>query len=141
MLFLDRESVCVGACCALALIGVLVAASPSLAQPAADERTAAANLQKLAIEVRELDRCMAIVSVEDISAFEPLTRTYYRKADELAKAIDDHAARFAARRSKHETALSFKYRVWESTLRAGSERARLPPALNRQVCTALASAR
>ena len=101
---------------------------------------AAANLQKLAAEVRELDRCMAIVSVEDISAFEPLTRAYFQKAEALAKAIEDHVTRFSGRRGKHESVLAFKYRIWESSLRAGSERARLPPVLNRQVCAILSVA-
>jgi len=111
--------------------------SPGFAQTDGEQRMQAANLQKLATEVRELDRCMAIVSVEDLSAFEPLTRAYFQKADALAKAIEDHVTRFAGRRGKHETVLAFKYRVWENSLRAGSERARLPPALNKATCAAL----
>src|SRR5262245_12292175 len=95
------------------VVWLVLSAPVCLAQTIDNEqRTQMANLQKLAAEVRELDRCMAIVSVEDLSAFEPLTRAYFRKADELTKAIEDHVTRFVARRGKHETVLAFKYRIW-----------------------------
>src|SRR5713226_2067072 len=110
----------------------LLSASACFAETADQaQRMHAFNLQKLATDARELDRCMAVISVEDIAAFEPVVRAYFRKADELAKAIEDHVSRYASRRGKQETVLAFRYRVWEVSLRVGAEKARPVSALNR----------
>jgi hypothetical protein len=102
-----------------------------------DQRTRWLNLHKLATDVKELNRCTAVVSVEDLAAFEPIVKTYNRKTDELAKAIDDFATRYADRRSKQETVFGFRYRIWDVVLQAGAEKARPVSALNRDICTAL----
>ncbi len=106
-----------------------------------EQRMHSFYLQKLAADARELDRCMAVISVEDIAAFEPIVRVYFRKADELAKAIEDHVSRYASKRGKHETVLAFRYRVWEDSLRVGAEKARPVSALNRNICSALTPSR
>jgi hypothetical protein len=82
---------------ALSLICLLLSASSSAAQVADKEQRL--QIQKLATEVRELDRCMGVVSVEDIAEFEPVVRAHYRKADELTKAIENYVTRYAIRRS------------------------------------------
>ena len=102
-----------------------------------EQRTRWLNLSKLATDVKELSRCTAVVSVEDLAAFEPIVRTYNRKTDELAKAIEEFVSRFADRRGKLETILSFRYRVWDVTLQAGAEKARPVSALNRDACSSL----
>jgi hypothetical protein len=113
-------------------------ASASLAEVADKElRARTLQLQKLATEVKELNRCMGIVSVEDLSAFEPIVKTYNRKTDELAKAVEEFATRYADKRGKHETVFSFRYRVWDITLQSGLEKARPVAALNRELCVAL----
>src|SRR4029077_4860681 len=89
-----------------------------------DQRIRWLNLQKLAIEARELNRCTGVIWVEDISAFEPITRAYFRKTDELAKAIEEFVSRYSNRRGKDETIPAFRYRVWDVTLQAGAEKAR-----------------
>ena len=120
------------------LAGLLLSASACLAEPAdKDQRTRWLSLAKLATDVKELSRCTAVVSVEDLAAFEPIVRTYNRKTDELAKAIDDFVSRYADRRGKQETIFGFKYRVWDVSLQAGAEKARPVSALNRDVCSAL----
>jgi hypothetical protein len=116
----------------------LLSASTCLAEIAdKEQRTRWLALQKLAIEVKELNRCTAVVSVEDLAGFQPITQAYNRKTDELARAIDDFATRYADRRTKQETAFAFKYRVWDVTLQAGTEKARPAAALNREACSAL----
>jgi hypothetical protein len=117
-----------------------VSAAPGFAQVLADKEQNAKLLQlrKMATEVRELERCMALISVEDLSAFQPVVSAHYRKADELTKAIEDFVSRYAAKRGKQETVGSFKYRIWEASLRGGSEGARSPPTLNRVTCSELA---
>jgi hypothetical protein len=102
-----------------------------------EQRTRWLNLHKLATDVKELNRCTAVVSVEDLAAFEPIVRAYNRKTDELAKAIEDFVSRHADRRSKQETIFSFRYRVWDVSLQAGAEKARPVSALNRDVCSTL----
>jgi len=122
----------------LLLACALLSASVCFAEPAdKDQRTRWLSLAKLATDVKELNRCTAVVSVEDLAAFEPITRTYNRKTDELAKAIDDFVSRYADQRGKQETILGFKYRVWDVSLQAGTEKARPVSALNRDVCRAL----
>ena len=122
----------------LCLFAGIVAVTPCIAEtPDKDQRTRALALQKLAIEAKELIRCTAIVSVEDLSGFEPIMKAYNKKTDELARAIEDFVARFASQRAKHETVLGFKYRVWDMTLQAGAENARPSSALNREICGAL----
>jgi hypothetical protein len=117
----------------------LLAASTCLAQaPSPDQRTRAATLAKLATEVRELSRCMGIVSVEDSAAFQPLALAYDRKTDALSKAVEDYVSRFKdSRGNKRETVFGFRYRVWDLTLQAGNEKARPASALNREICGAL----
>lgn len=122
----------------LLLTGLLFSTSACLAEIAdKDQRARWLNLQKLATDVKELHRCTAVVSVEDLAAFEPVTRTYNRKTDELARAIEEFVSRYADRRSKHETVFAFRYRVWDVTLQAGAEKARPASALNREMCSAL----
>ena len=117
----------------------LLHAPASLAQTGnADQRVRAATLQKLATEAKELSRCMGIISVEDSAAFQPLVIAYYRKTDELAKAVDDYVSRYKdGRGNKHETVFGFRYRVWDLTLQTGAEKARPASALNRDACSAL----
>lgn len=118
---------------------VLLPASVCFAEIAdKDQRAGWLKLQKLATEVKELNRCTAVISVEDLVAFQPVVSAYNRKADELAKAVDDFVSRYAGRRGKHETIFAFKYRVWDVTLQTGAEKARPPSALNREICGALA---
>ena len=102
-----------------------------------EQRTRWFNLHKLAIDVKELNRCTAVVSVEDLAAFEPIVRAYNRKTDELAKAIEEFVSRYADRRSKQETVFSFRYQVWDVSLQAGAEKARPVSALYRDACSAL----
>jgi hypothetical protein len=102
-----------------------------------EQRTRWLNLHKLATDVKELNRCTAVVSVEDLAAFEPIVRAYNRKTDELAKAIEEFVFRYADRRSKQETIFSFRYRVWDISLQAGTEKARPVSALNRDACSTL----
>ena len=125
--------------CALFVTGALLHAPACLAQAAnADQRARAAHLQKLAVEVKELSRCMGIVSVEDSAAFQPLRLAYSRKTDELAKAIEDYVARYKdGRGNKQETDFGFRYRIWDLTLQSGNEKARAASALNRDTCSAL----
>jgi hypothetical protein len=102
-----------------------------------EQRTRWLNLHKLATDVKELNRCTAVVSVEDLAAFEPIVRAYNRKTDELAKAIEEFVSRYADRRSKQETIFSFRYRIWDISLQAGTEKARPVSALNRDACSTL----
>ena len=102
-----------------------------------EQRTRWLSLAKLATDVKELNRCTAIISVEDLAAFEPIVRAYNRKTDELAKAIESFVSRYAEKRNKQETVFGFRYRVWEVSLQAGSEKARPVSALNRDACAAL----
>lgn len=116
----------------------LLSASASFAQTAdKEQRTRSLALHKLATDVKELNRCMAVISVEDLAAFEPIVRAYNRKTEELAKAIEDFVTRYADRRSKQETVFGFRYRVWDVSLQAGAEKARPTSALNRDACSAL----
>ena len=113
----------------------LLSASACFAEIAdKEQRTRLLYLSKLATDVKELNRCTAVVSVEDLAAFEPIVRTYNRKTDELAKAIEDFVSRYADKRSKQETIFGFRYRVWDVSLQAGAEKARPVSALNRDVC-------
>jgi 7-keto-8-aminopelargonate synthetase-like enzyme len=118
----------------------LVCASAGLAEIAsADQRARAAKLQQLATEVKEISRCMGIVSVEDAIAFQPLRLASHRKTDELAKAVEDYVTRYNGSRSnKQETVPGFRYRIWDLTLQAGNEKARPASALNREACAVLA---
>ena len=102
-----------------------------------EQRARGLALAKLATDVKELSRCTAVVSVEDLAAFGPVTQAYNRKTDELAKAIEEFVSRNADKRGKQETAFGFKYRVWDVTLQAGAEKARPVSALNREACIAL----
>jgi hypothetical protein len=123
----------------LVLTGLLLSAYASFAETADQEsRTRLLSLQKLATDARELERCQTVVSVENIAEFQPIVSAYYRKADELAKSIDDFVSRYAAKRGKQETVLAFKYRIWEVSLWSGVEKARPASALNRESCGALA---
>ncbi len=116
----------------------LLSASACFGEPAdKDQRARWLALAKLATDVRELNRCTAVVSVEDLAAFGPITQAYNRKTDELAKAIEEFVSRNADKRGKQETVLGFKYRVWDVTLQAGTEKARPVSALNRDICSAL----
>jgi hypothetical protein len=123
----------------LVLTGLLLSASACFAETAEQEqRTRLLSLQKLATDARELERCQAVVSVENIAEFQPIVGSYYRKTDELAKSIEDFVSRYAAKRSKQETVPAFRYRIWEASLRSGVEKARPVSALNRESCGALA---
>lgn len=102
-----------------------------------EQRTRWLNLHKLATDVKELNRCTAVVSVENLAAFEPIVRAYNRKTEELAKAIEEFVSRYADRRSKQETIFSFRYRVWDVSLQAGAEKARPVSVLNRDACSIL----
>ena len=102
-----------------------------------EQRARFLSLQKLTTDVKELNRCMAVISVEDLAGFEPVVRTYNRKTDELAKAIEDFVSRYADRRSKQETIYAFRYRVWDNSLQTGAEKARPVSMLNRDTCIAL----
>ena len=95
------------------------------------------SLHKLATDVKELHTCRAVISVEDLTAFEPIVQAYSRKTDELAKAIEDFVSRYADKRSKQETTFAFRYRVWDTLLQASTEKARPASALNRDTCIAL----
>lgn len=118
---------------------LLLSASACFAEAVDQEqRTRGFALQKLAADVRELDRCQGVVSVENIAEFQPIVNAYYRKAEELAKAIDDFVSRYAGKRGKHESIPAFRYRVWEVSLLAGAEKARPVSALSREICGALA---
>ena len=99
------------------------------------------SLHKLATDVKELERCMGIISVENITAFEPIVQAYNRKADELARGIEDYVSRYSGKRGKQETIPGFKYRVWNVSLQAGAEKARPASALNRELCSALTLSR
>ena len=90
----------------------LLSASACFAEIAdKEQRTRWLALQKLATEVKELNRCMAVISVEDLVAFEPVVRSYNRKTDELAKAIEDFVSRYADRRSKQETIADIEFGI------------------------------
>ena len=116
----------------------LLSVSACFAETADKEpRTRWLFLHKLATDVKELNRCMGVISVEDLAAFDPIVKAYYRKTDELAKAIEDFVSRYADRRGKQETIFAFRYRVWETSLQASAEKARPASALNRDICSAL----
>ena len=95
------------------------------------------SLLKLATEIKELNRCMGVISVEDLAAFEPIMQAYHRKTDELAKAIEDFVSRYSSRRTKQQTVHGFRYLVWDATLQASAEKARPASALKREICAAL----
>jgi|SRR5476649_1671751 hypothetical protein len=122
----------------LSLTCLLLSASACFAEIAdKDQRARSFALQKLATDAKELNRCQAVVSVENLVEFEPIVRAYYRKVDELAKAIEDFVSRYADRNSKQETIFAFRYRVWDVSLQIGAEKARPTSALNRDICSAL----
>jgi hypothetical protein len=123
--------------CSLLIFSLLFGEACFAESADSPQRSRLQFLYQLATTVKELSRCTAVISVEDLAAFQPISEAYNRKTDELAKAIEEFGSRYATTRSKNETVFGFKYRIWEASLQAGIEKARPVSALNRGLCIAL----
>jgi hypothetical protein len=97
-----------------------------------DERMRWFNLQRLAVEAREIEACQVLDLAE-----QRYRAAYYRAAGELAAAVEDYISKYPSNRWKQETPEAYRYRVWSVALDVGREKARSVKAINKSVCELL----
>ena len=90
-------------------------------------------LQKLAIDTKELESCFF-----NPNEIKGVREAYYRRMDELATLIEDYVAQYSETRGKEESVPAFRYRVWDTTLGVGVNKARPSSELIPALCDTLA---
>jgi hypothetical protein len=117
--------------CTLTLVVVFTflasQASAQITDP--DQRMRWFNLQRLAIETREIEACQFLNPSE-----QRYTDAYYRAAGEMAAAIEAYISKYPDGRGKQETPDAYRYRVWSVALRVGIEKARSGKQMNVSAC-------
>lgn len=97
-----------------------------------DQRMRWFNLQRLAIEVRELENCQ-FFDMKDPR----YGQAYARAADETGLAIEAYIAAYPSGRGRTETVSAYRYRVWQVAIRTGIEKSRQGAQLNESSCQLL----
>ena len=108
-------------------------ASAQITDP--DQRMRWFNLQRLAIETKEIDTCRLLVQAEPKQKFQS---AYDSAASETANAIEAYIKQFPnIGRFKDESTDAYRYRVWNVTMGVGAEKARSFKQLNQSECDLL----
>ena len=108
---------------ASAAVGIAIllgigAASGQISDP--EQRMRWFDLQRLATEALELDRCQFYELKEGTNKF---LSAHYLTADEMTAAIDSYVSKYPTR-ARGESTNAFRYRVWAIAIRVSLEKAR-----------------
>jgi hypothetical protein len=104
------------------LLAAAVSARAQIADP--EQRKSWFNLQKLAADIEELNRCFAVLTTRDNRTVE--LPNYYARIEEFVSEVDEYVRKYVDRRGKEESPAVFRFRVWQVSLNAGAQQARRP---------------
>ena len=107
--------------CAVFLLAILLTGAVSAQITDPDQRMYWFNLQRLAAEAAEIEACnLRQMKTDDFD-----WQVYYRAAAATNAAIEAYVRRYPEQgRGENEPTDAYRYRVWQTTILAGHEKAR-----------------
>lgn len=88
------------------------------------------DLQRLATETAEIEACQFVSPSET----DKYTAALYRSAGETATAIEAYIVKYPEARWKQESPAAYRYRVWDTALKVGREKAWAGKRVSESLC-------